>query len=200
MKGSIIIVSFFAIGVLLSFYGFIPEFLVENDFSIYVLMALMFCVGITIGSDSRIVSAVREYGFKILTLPVATVLGTLVAMVVASTIFTQYSIWDCMAVGSGFGYYSLSSIVITEYKGAELGTIALMSNVIREILTLLFAPFIVVAFGKLAPIAAGGATTADTTLPIISKVSGKEFVIVAIVHGISVDLSVIILVPFFCGL
>ena len=40
--------------------------------------------------------------------------------------------------GSGFGYYSLSSIFITEYKGAELGTIALLSNISREIITLLF--------------------------------------------------------------
>ena len=45
-----------------------------------------------------------------------------------------------MAVGAGFGYYSLSSIFITEYKGPELGTIALLSNITREIITLLFAP------------------------------------------------------------
>lgn len=200
MKGSIIIVSFFAVGVLMSFYGLIPDILIENDFSVYVLMALMFCVGITIGTDSRIVGAIREYGFKMLTLPIATALGTFAGVAIASLILTQYDLWECMAVGSGFGYYSLSSIVITEVKGAELGTVALMSNVLREIITLLFAPFMVVLFGKLAPIAAGGATTADTTLPIISKVSGKEFVIVAIVHGVVVDLSVIILVPFFCGL
>ena len=55
-------------------------------------------------------------------------------------------------------------------------------------------------FGRLAPISAGGATTADTTLPVITKLCGKEFVVVSIVHGVMVDLSVPFLVTFFCSL
>ncbi|HAD01761.1 MAG TPA: hypothetical protein DCE74_06040, partial [Porphyromonadaceae bacterium] len=82
------------------------------------------------------------------------------------------SLTDCLAVGSGFGYYSLSSVFITQYKGAEMGTIALTANIIREILTLLAAPLMVRYFGRLAPICAGGATTMDTTLPIITRYSG----------------------------
>lgn len=186
--------------MLLSYFDLIPSFFIENDYSTYVLMGLMFCVGITIGADSRIFKAIREFGFKIMIIPLATIIGTLIGVTLASLIVKQYSVWECMAVGSGFGYYSLSSIFITEYKGAELGTVALISNIIREIITLLFAPIIVVLFGKLAPICAGGATTADTTLPIISKVSGNEFIIVAIVHGITVDLTVPFLVPFFCNI
>ena len=42
-----------------------------------------------------------------------------------------------MAINSGFAYYSLLSILITEYRGAELGTIALLVNIIREMITLL---------------------------------------------------------------
>ena len=103
-----------------------------------------------------------------------------------------------MAVGSGFGYYSLSSIFITEYKGAELGTIALLSNISREIITLLSAPLLVRWFGNLAPIAAGGATTMDTTLPIITQYSGQQFVIVSIFHGFVTDFSVPFLVSLFC--
>ena len=44
---------------------------------------------------------------------------------------------DCMTINSGFAYYSLSSIFITEYRRAELGIIALLVNVIREMITLL---------------------------------------------------------------
>ncbi|MFI3322463.1 MAG: lysine exporter LysO family protein, partial [Rikenellaceae bacterium] len=107
---------------------------------------------------------------------------------------------DTMAVGAGFGYYSLSSIFITEYKGAELGTIALLSNIIRELITLLLAPLLVVWFGRLAPISAGGATTMDTTLPIITRFSGEEFVVLSIFHGTVVDFTVPFLVPFFCSI
>ena len=40
----------------------------------------------------------------------------------------------------------------------------------------------------------------DTTLPIITNVSGKEFVILSIYHGFVVDFSVPFLVTFFCSL
>ena len=105
-----------------------------------------------------------------------------------------------MAVGAGFGYYSLSSILITESKGAALGTIALLSNIVREIITLLLAPLLARWFGSLAPISAGGATSADTTLPIITRVSGDEFAIVSVYHGFVVDFSVPFLVTLFCSL
>ena len=100
-----------------------------------------------------------------------------------------------MAVGAGFGYYSLSSIFITEYKGPELGTIALLSNITREIITLLFAPLLVRWFGNLAPI-----STMDTTLPIITRYSGQSFVVVSIFHGFVVDFSVPFLVTLFCSI
>ena len=105
------------------------------------------------------------------------------------SIFLQWTTAECMAVGSGFGYYSLSSIFITEYKGAQLGTIALLSNIIREIIALLFAPFFAKYFGKLSPISVGGATTMDTTLPIILRFSGKEYMVVSLFHGFTTDKS-----------
>jgi uncharacterized membrane protein YbjE (DUF340 family) len=110
------------------------------------------------------------------------------------------SVVDSMAVGSGLGYYSLSSIFITEFKGAELGTIALLSNISREILALQLAPVFVKYFGKLAPISAGGATTMDTTLPIIMKFSGKEYMVLSVFHGFLTDLSVPFLVTIFCSI
>ena len=89
---------------------------------------------------------------------------------------------------------------IGQIKGAELGTIALLSNIMREIIALLCAPLLVKFFGKLAPISVGGATTMDTTLPIITRCSGQEFVIVSIFHGFIVDFSVPFLVTLFCSI
>jgi len=133
-------------------------------------------------------------------LPVCTILGTLSAAALISLFFSHRTLQECMAVGSGFGYYSLSSIFITEYKGAELGTVALLSNIAREIMTLLCAPLMVRWFGNLAPISSGGATTMDTTLPIITQCAGQRFVIVSIFHGFVVDFSVPFLVTFFCSI
>ena len=198
MKGSIIIVSFFVVGVLLGRFVDIPNLLTAEEPTLYALYALMFLVGISIGSDKKALEALKHQNFKIVLVPLATIIGTLAGSALISVILNGKSLTDCLAVGSGFGYYSLSTIFITQYKGAELGTIALVSNILRELIALLAAPLLVRYFGKLAPISVGGATTADTTLPIITKFCGKEFVIISIVHGITVDLSVPFLVTFFC--
>lgn len=198
MKGSLLVVGVFVLGLLLSRYEFNLGFLQQEEVAQWVLYGLMFLVGISIGCDKKTLEAIRRSNLRILLVPIATILGTLIGTALISFLLVDRSIWDCMAVGSGFGYYSLSSIFITQYKGAELGTIAITSNIVREIFTLLLAPLLVKWFSPLAPITSGGATTMDTTLPIITKFSGKEWVVVAITHGILVDLSVPFLVTFFC--
>lgn len=160
----------------------------------------MFSVGLSVGHDPQTLKNFRSLNPRLIFLPVATILGTVSAAALVSLILPYRSAPDCMAVGAGFGYYSLSSIFITQYKGPELGTIALLSNIMREIITLLCAPLLVRWFGNLAPISAGGATTMDTTLPIITRCSGQQFVVVSIFHGFVTDFSVPFLVTFFCSI
>lgn len=201
MKGSLIIVGFFIAGTLCGVCRLIPaDFITDSRISFYALCALMFCVGISIGNDPQTLKNFRSLNPRLVFLPVMTILGTLAGSAAVNLILTHRSLTDCLAVGSGFGYYSLSSIFITEYKGAELGTIALLANISREILTLLAAPLLAHWFGKLAPISAGGATSMDTTLPIITRTSGQQFVVVSIFHGFIVDFSVPFLVTLFCSL
>ena len=203
MKGSIIIIAFFALGIAvgLLFSTCNLQFSIFNlHFSTFTLYALMFCVGISIGSDTKTLKSFKDVNPRLMILPVMTVVGTLAGTAAASALLPHRHLFDCLAVGSGFGYYSLSSIFITEYKGAELGTIALLANIMREIITLLCAPLLVRYFGKLAPISMGGATTMDTTLPIITRTSGQDYVIVSIFHGFCVDFSVPFLVTVICSI
>ena len=190
-----------------------------------LIWTLLFLLGIDVGGNEAIIKGLHTLGLeaiiitlaavtgsvlcawglwylypRLMFLPVMTILGTLAGCAVAGIFMSQRTSLDCMAVGAGFGYYSLSSIFITEYKGPELGTIALLSNIMREIIALLGAPLLVKYFGKLAPISVGGATTMDTTLPIITRCSGKEFVIISIFHGFVVDFSVPFLVTFLCSI
>lgn len=198
MKGSLIIVSFFVLGIVFGLYHLIPYNFSDSKLSYYTLCVLMFCVGLSVGNDPNTLKSFKTLNPRLILLPVMTILGTLAGCAVVSFFLEQRSPADVMAVGAGFGYYSLSSIFITEYKGAELGTIALLSNITREIIALLCAPLLVRYFGKLAPISVGGATTMDTTLPIITRYSGKEYVVVSIFHGFVVDFSVPFLVTLFC--
>lgn len=197
MRSSLIILSFFATGLLVGVFRFLPPGWIDSKITFYVLCILMFAVGFSIGHDKSTISKFKSLSPGLLALPIMTVTGTFLGIIAVSFFLKERSLTDILAVGSGFGYYSLSSVLITEYKGVELGTIALLANIFREVITLLLAPWLVKYFGKLAPISAGGATTMDTTFPIIIKNSGKEFSIVSIYHGFIMDLSVPFLVVLF---
>lgn len=207
MKGSLVVVGFFILGCLLGWGLNTGNIAIDTDITIYVLYLLMFLVGLSIGSDKKLKDILLSIRPRLLLVPLATIIGTLSFSALVSLVISRWSVFDCLAVGSGFAYYSLSSILITEMKTAslgvqmatELGTIALMANIIREIFALLGAPLFVRYFGRLAPICAGGATTMDTTLPIITRYAGKDLVFVSILHGILVDLTVPFFVSFFCS-
>ena len=200
MKGSLIIVGFFILGIAAGLSGMVPESIIDGDLTFYALCALLLCVGIGIGSDRNIVTKFKSLDVRMALLPLGTALGTFAGSLVVSFILSGRSPLDCLAVGSGFGYYSLSSIFITEYKGAELGTIALLANIIREMVTLLLSPVLAKVFGPLAPISSGGVTSMDTTLPIIMASSGEQYSAVSIFHGFILDFSIPFMVTFWCTL
>ena len=199
MRGSLIIVGFFLLGIGAGRWCGLPSDWPLADVSLVTLCALMACVGFSVGHDPDTLARFRALNPGLVLLPLCTIVGTLAGCAAAS-LLTPYSVAEGMAVGAGLGYYSLSSIFITEYKGAELGTIALLSNIMRELTALLCAPLLARYFGKLAPISVGGATTMDTTLPVITRYCGKELTAVSILHGFVTDFSVPFLVTFFCSI
>jgi len=102
--------------------------------------------------------------------------------------------------GAGFGWYSLSAVMLTGLVGAQIGTMALLSNIFREMLSVVIMPLVVKYCGKIAAIAPGGATTMDTTLPVVVRYAGSEMSVISFVSGVTLSMLVIVLVPFFAGL
>ena len=194
--GSLVIVAFFVAGCVVGLFA--PFDLAGSRVSAYVLYALMFCVGITLGNDRTLAGRVRRLDPRLALLPVATSVGTLAGAALAAPLLAEWSLTDSLAVGAGFGYYSLSSIFIADFRGPELATIALLCNVMREIFTLLAAPLVARWCGPLAAVSIGGATTFDTTLPIITQAAGRPYAVVSVFHGCVLDFSVPFLVTFFC--
>lgn len=209
MKGSLLIVGCFAAGCLVGWQEWLPHTLLAevDTYSKYALYALMLLVGLSIGSDPKIREIVFSLRLKMFVVPLATIVGTFAGTALVALFLSPWTLPQVLAAGSGFGYYSLSSILITELmaptlgnqEAAALGTLALMANIVRELMVLLGAPLLVRCFGPLAPICAGGATTMDTTLPIIARYSGQAYVFIAIFHAILIDLSVPFFVSFFCS-
>lgn len=200
MKGSLIVVGFFLLGVLLGRMDVVPTWMQDSQITFVALCALLLCVGMTIGCNENIAAEFKALNPRLAFLPMATILGAFAGSLVAWCLLQYRGATDCLAVGSGFGYYSLSSIFITQYKGAELGTVALLANIFREMITLLLSPLLAKVFGPLAPISSGGATSMDTTLPIIVNTCGSQYTVVSLFHGFVVDFSVPFLVTMWCML
>lgn len=151
--------------------------------SLGVLCTLIFFVGYGIGNDTTMLARFRSLSPGLALLPAVSILGSLAGSLAVAMLAGGHSPAEWLAVGSCMGYYSISSVLITGYRGTELGTIALLSNIVREMIALLGAPLLVRLFGTLAPIAAAGATAMDTTLPVISRTCGPRLVPVSIYCG-----------------
>lgn len=199
MRDSILIVSFFLLGLFLARFDLVPEIFGRPQLALWTLWLFMFLAGISIGADKKLVQVLRSLQFQTLLLPVGTTLGTFAGACLAA-LFVAWSLPDCLAVGAGFGYYSLSSIFITQYKGPDLGTVALVCNILRELFTLLLAPLLVRYLGPACLITCGGCTTVDTTLPAITRYAGSEWILPAIIHAMILDFSVPFWVTIFCSL
>lgn len=199
MKSNLILLGPFLLGLALGGIDLVPTAIVESDLGNYLLYLLLFLVGLSVGNDRDTIRGFRQLSPRLLALPFLTIIGSMCGGVVAALLLGQ-SLYEMLAVSQGLAYYSLSSILITEKLGITLGAIALFSNVFRELLTLLLAPLLVKYLGPLAPIAAGGATTMDVSLPAILNASGKEYLVPAIYHGFVCDFSVPIFVTLFIEL
>ncbi len=197
---SLKILLFFVAGFVLGLWGWFSFIPAETDLSKFTLYLLMFLVGVSIGSEGNTFSLLKKQGLRLLLVPITTITGTFAGILFMMIFIQTISLKEAFAVGAGFGYYSLSSIIISEIHSDALGVTALLSNVTREILTLLLAPLMATYFSKISPITAAGATSMDTTLPIITTVSGKEYAVISLFHGIVLTILVPLLVTFILWL
>ncbi len=197
MKGGLLILICFLSGVFAGRIDFINPDL-TNEILGYALYALLILAGMCMGFDTRNFLIVRDFGYKILLLPLGVLagsaLGSIISYILLSLFSHDISLRDCLGVGAGLGYYSLSTVIITRLGDAELGSVALLANISRELMTLLFAPILVRIAGGFAPVASGGAASMDTCMPVIAKYAGERYAIMGIFSGMILTMLVPILV------
>lgn len=198
MAASLLVLFYFGARVLTGIAGWLSSFSPRWTFA--ALCLLLACVGFSVGQSDALLRNLKTLDGRLLLLPLVTFAGTWAGALAAAACLPRHTAAEWLAVSSGFGYYSLSAVLLTDLRSADLGTVALAHNVLREISVLLFAPFFARIFGPLAPVSIGGATTADTTLPAITAAAGAGIVPIAVFHGLTTDMAVPLLVPFFCAL
>lgn len=148
-----------------------------------VLYLLMFSVGISIGMYDGIMQKIREYHIKIFIIPIGIIIGSLLGGVLCSVIIKMPA-GEATAIASGLGWYSLSGATISKMVGAEAGSIAFLSNLMREIFSFFIIPFLAVHFNYYTCIAPAGATSEDTTLPVMLKYTNEETVVLSVLNGV----------------
>ena len=196
MKTSVMVLCALAAGMLLGRWDALQGAW-NPAFSEYLLYLLLFFIGLNLGHASIKFKAHFKVSAHDFLVPVLVGAGTLCgALAVSLVMQDRYQTGEVMAAGAGFGYYSLSSLIILEISGNKLAMLALLANLFREMATLVFSPILSKIFGGLAPVASGGATSMDTTLPVIVKTSGKSYVVIAVISGITLSLLVPIIIPF----
>ena len=165
----------------------------------YALIILMFSVGISVGENKLLFRKMREYNVRVLVIPIGIVLGSLLGGVAGSVVL-QMPLRESLCIAAGMGWYSLSGVLLTDLISAEIGTIAFLSNILREILTFLLIPVLAKYLNGYTAIAPAGATSSDTSLSILMKYTDEEVAMMAVINGVLCTSAVPILVNFLYGL
>ncbi len=200
MKGSLIALTIFVAGLICGKAGLVPALFLHPNIPLYVLFVMVLFVGVGLGFSTDCWDILRRMHLRILLVPVACLIGTYLGVLAVAPLLPEYSVPQVLAAASGFGYYSLSSFIITGSGFPVLGSIALLSNIMREVGTLLLTPILVRFLGPLAPISTAGATAMDTCLPMILKNTNEAYGLIAIFNGTVLTLLVPVLVSAMLGL
>ncbi len=192
MRGSLLVLLCFFGGIFCGTQEVFPSWVDIDFFSAWTLYALLFIAGMTMGFNIRSWTVLADLKARVLLVPLGVVVGSLFGGAVAWLCLEGISLRDSLAVSSGFGYYSLSSVLITQLADPGLGSVALLANMVRELFTLLCAPLCQRIAGNLGPLSSGGAASMDTCLIVVAQQSGEKAAILAVFSGMCLTM----LVPF----
>ena len=162
-----------------------------------VLLMLVFGVGLDLGARGDSWRRVRALGSRLWAVPVVSAVGSLAGAAFTAGVIWGYPWREACAFGSAFGWYSLSGPVLSHLAGPEVGGVAFLSDVVRELTALVMIPTVARLLGPSEAVALGGATTMDTTLPILAQATDGDATALAFAHGVVLALIVPVLLPLW---
>ena len=171
------------------------HYLPPTQWSTYVLMLLMLVVGLQVRGNGITLRQIllNPRGIQIAVLFILSCLG---AGCFFALLLPDVSLMQGMAMASGYGWYSLSGIVMTQAYGATWGSIALLNDLCREFFALVTIPLLM-RRSPSAAVGAGGATSMDFTLPVLQHSGGIRIVPIAISFGFITNIASPLLMVFF---
>ncbi|ALQ37330.1 lysine exporter LysO family protein [Fusobacterium hwasookii] len=186
------------VGILL---GYFTKSYINFDISLLIqfgLYLLLFFIGIDIGKNDNILNDLKKLNKKVLFLPFITIISSLAGGAVAS-ILLSLTVGESVAISAGMGWYSFSAIELSKVS-VELGGIAFLANIFRELLAIFFIPVIAKKIGSFESVSVAGATAMDSVLPIINKSNPAEISIISFYSGLVISIVVPILIPILVNI
>lgn len=161
------------------------------------LCTLLVLIGLDLGVEGTVVGSIRQAGLRVLAVPAAVAIGTLAAAA-AFSIVLPVSLHESLAIGSGFGWYSLAPGIIMDQGYITAGAISFMHNVLRELLSIVTIPFVARRIGYIESCGLAGAAAMDVCLPIVERSTNGITAVYSFVSGLVLSIAVPIMVPIFC--
>ena len=152
------------------------------------LYFMVFVAGIEIGGNRHIIKKICNPQSILLAvaIPTAVTIGSLGGAALSAFVIGM-EMRDALLVGSALGWYSLSSVVISTLYSVEIGTIAFLANMLREVLAFLAIPLLV-KINKFLALAPSGAATMDSGLPVVIKYTNIHVGLFAFINGLLLTL------------
>ena len=160
-----------------------------------ILWVLMVCVGISVGLHHGLLAKIRAYRLRIFVLPLGIIAGSCLGGLVCQLLM-QNGLAESLAITGGLGWYSLTGVLVTELSGAHFGSIAFFSNLLRELFSFFSIPLIAKYLNYPTCIAPAGATSEDTTLPMMIRYTNDEAVVFSVMNGVICSALVPVLISF----
>ena len=203
---TVLIVIAVAVGMLIGYFVIRSAF--EGNMESFENMAglgikiglclLLVFVGIDLGLDGTVVENFKRVGIRILAFPAVVVIGTLVGAGISGMLM-GLSIKESLAVGAGFGWYTLAPGIIMEAGYITASAVSFLHNVMRELLSILFIPLVAQKIGYIETTGMPGAAAMDVCLPIVEKSTRSDIAVYSFVSGVILSIVVPVLVPVIIG-
>ena len=165
-----------------------------TEASEYTLIFLLFLIGIQLRNNGMTLKQI-VLNRRGMIVAIVVVASSMVAGVINAVIL-DLPLKTGLAMASGFGWYSLSGILLTESFGPVIGSAAFLNDLARELIAIMLIPGLV-RRSRSTALGLCGATSMDFTLPVLQRSGGLELVPAAIVHGFILSLLVPVLMAFF---
>ena len=162
------------------------------------LCLLLIFVGIDLGLDGTVIENFRRVGIRILAFPAVVVIGTLLGAGISGTLM-GLNLRESLAVGAGFGWYTLAPGIIMEAGYITASAVAFLHNVMRELFSILFIPLVAQKIGYIETTGMPGAAAMDVCLPIVEKSTRSYIAVYSFVSGVILSILVPVLVPVIIG-